>query len=29
VNEFGEKQAVGDTLACIESAVREGLGRFR
>ncbi len=29
VNEFGEKQAVEDTLACIESAVREALGRFR
>jgi glycerate kinase len=29
VNEFGEQQAVEDTLACIESAVREALGRFR
>jgi glycerate kinase len=28
VDKFGEKQAVGDTVACVESAVRESLGQF-
>jgi hypothetical protein len=29
VDKFGEEQAVGDTVACVESAVRESLGQFQ
>jgi hypothetical protein len=28
VQEFGERRAMEDTLACIETAVRESLGRL-
>lgn len=29
VDTFGEKRAVGDTVACVESAIRESLGQFQ